>query len=129
MDLTENAFSGEWEHGVALIEKARILNPRHPDYYFLFLSAADFRRGDYKAALGQLLKMTFVDWPLAMLFLMAANALTGNAREASRYRETLNKIQPDATLDFADGHFRKWFPFANELRATLMGGLAGVSPA
>lgn len=123
------ALAGEWEHGVALLQKAQILNPRHPDYYFLFLSAADFQNGDYKAALEQLLKMTFIEWPLALLFLMAANALTDNAGEASRYRDMLNRIQPGATLDLADEHFRKWFPFANELRQTLMRGVGGVLPA
>ncbi len=123
------ALSGEWERGVALLRKAQILNPRHPDYYFLFLSAAELHHGDDKAALEQLLKMTFIEWPLALLFLMAANALTDNAADASRYREMLNRIQPDATLTFADEHFRNWFPFAKELRKTLMRGLQGILPA
>ena len=123
------ALAGEWEHGVALIRKAQILNPRHPDYYFLFLSAAEIHNGDYKAALEQLLKMTFIEWPLALLFLMAANTLTDNTAEASRYLELLDKIHPGATIDFADEHFRKWFPFASDLRKTLMQGLRGVLPA
>lgn len=123
------AVAGEWSHGVALIEKAQVLNPRHPDYYYLFLSAADFHKGDFTAALALLSKMTFIEWPLALLFLMAANALTDNVAEASRYREMLDKILPGATLEDAAEHFRKWFPYADDLKATLMRGLEEVMPA
>ena len=123
------ALAGEWTHGVALIQKARILNPRHPDYYYLFLSAADFHNGDFAAALAQLSKMTFIEWPLALLFLMAANSLNDNLAEASRYRKMLDNIQPGATLGDAAEHFRKWFPYAGDLKATLLRGLKKTMPA
>jgi hypothetical protein len=28
------AYSGDWEHGCAMVERARQLNPRHPGWYY-----------------------------------------------------------------------------------------------
>ena len=120
------AVSGEWEHGVALIEKAKVLNPRHPDYYHMFMSAAELHRHNYSGALGELRKMTIVEWQGPLLFLISTSALTGNLRDASRYLEILNKIQGGATLGSSGEYLRRMFPYADELVTTLLKGLKKV---
>ena len=119
-------LAGEFDRGVALIEKAKILNPNHPDYYHLFLSAADFHNNDYTEALKKLRKMTFVEWPPALLFLISASALTDNMQEATRHYDALKDLLGKVTLDDARDHLTKLIPYADDLVATLMGGLERV---
>jgi len=119
-------LAGEWERGVALIEKAKILNPNHPDYYHWFLSAADFHNFDYAEALKKLRKMSFLEWPPALLFLIAASTLTGNMKEATRYYEALKDLLGDVTLEDARGYLTKMIPYADDLVTTVMSGLKPV---
>lgn len=123
------AVCGEWEHGMALLEKAKVLNPRYPDYYHLFVSAAELHKHNYSGALGELRKMTIVEWSLALLFLISTSALTGNMKDASRYQEALIKIQGSATLESSGEHLRRFFPYADELVTTLLAGLMKVMPS
>ena len=116
-------LAGEWQRGVALVEKARMLNPNHPDYYHWFLSAADLHRQDYAAALQRLHKISFFEWPPALLFLVSANALNGNLDEAVRYQEMLDKVMRNPTLDDAQKHLVKMIPYADGVVETVMTGL------
>ena len=122
-------LAGEWQRGVALVEKATMLNPNHPDYYHCFLSAADLHRRDYAAALQKLHKMSFFEWPTALLFLVSANALNGNLDEAARYQETLDKVVRNPTLEVAENHLVKMIPYADDVVETVMDGLRMVMPS
>ena len=44
-------WAGELERGTALLEKAIVLNPKHPDWYYLALGAAHYYRSEYDEAL------------------------------------------------------------------------------
>ena len=116
-------LAGEWQRGVALVEKAKVLNPNHPDYYHWFLSAADLHEHDYAGALKKLQKMSFYEWPSALIFLVSTNALTGNMSEASRYHEMLNKVLDSPTLEVTHDHLVKMIPYADDVVETVMGGL------
>jgi adenylate cyclase len=119
-------LAGEWERGVALVEKAKILNPNHPDYYHLFLSAADFHNIDYAEALKKLRKMSFLEWPPAWVFLISASSLTGNMEEATRYYEALKDLLGDVTPKDARDYLTKLIPYADDVVATVMSGLEPV---
>ena len=109
-----------------LIEKAMILNPNHPHYYHWFLSAADFHNIDYAEALKKLRKMSFLEWPPALLFLISARTLTDNMKEATHYYESLKDLLGDVTLEDARGYLTKMIPYADDLVATVMSGLEPV---
>ena len=47
------AFSGDWERGLALVDKAIALSPLHPEWYHFARVMDYFRRGEYEAALTQ----------------------------------------------------------------------------
>jgi len=51
------SFSGDWDRGCALMDKARNLNPNHPGWYWFppFFNA--YRKGDYRTALEFALKV------------------------------------------------------------------------
>lgn len=119
-------LAGQWERGVALIQKAKILNPNHPDYYHWFLSAADFHNNHYAEALKKLRKMSFLEWPPALLFLISASALTNNMKEATRYHDALEGLLGEVTLNDARDYLTKMIPYADDLVATLMKGLKPV---
>ncbi len=116
-------LAGEWERGVALMEKAKLLNPNYPDYYYWFLSAADIHNEDYTEALKKLQTMSFIEWPAALLFLIATSALTDNMQEATRYHDALIDLLGDRTLEDAKDYLVKMIPYADDLVATIMTGL------
>ncbi len=119
-------LAGEWERGVALMEKAKILNPNFPDYYHFFLSAADFHNRDYNEALKQLRQISFVEWPPIILFLISASALTDNMGEANRYHDALIDFHGNVTLEDAKEYLVKMIPYADDLVETIMTGLRSV---
>jgi TolB-like protein len=119
-------LAGQWERGVALMEKAKVLNPNYPDYYHWFLSAADLHNHDYSEALKKLQKMSFTEWPPAMLSLISASALAGNMKEATRYHSALKNLLGDLTLEEAKDYLVKMIPYADDLVETLMTGLKSV---
>ena len=119
-------LAGEWERGVALMEKAKILNPNYPDYYHFFLSAADFHNNDYGEALNKLRKISFIEWPPIVLFLISASALTDNTKEATRYHSALIDFHGDLTLEDARDYLVKMIPYADDLVETIMTGLISV---
>ena len=45
------AYSGDWERGVALEQRAVELNRHHPGWYHLVLFHHYYRKGEYEAAL------------------------------------------------------------------------------
>ena len=119
-------LAGEWQRGVALLEKAKLLNPNHPDYYHWFLSAADIHNKDYTEALRKLRKVSFLEWPLALLFLISTSALTDNLKEAERYHDMLVDLLGDLTPEDARDYLTKMIPYADDLVETAMTGLKSV---
>jgi len=120
------AVAGQWERGVALLRKAQLLNPRHPDYYFWFLSAAALHNDDIEGALTELRRMTFVDWPVALLSLIAVNALAGDNTEAGRFADKLRHLHADADLDFARRQLERFLLYADDVVDTIMRGVTPI---
>lgn len=117
------ALAGEWKRGVLLLEKAKVLNPKHPDYYHVFLAAAKFNDKDYDGALKEMQNVTTREWPIALVFLAASNALAGNLEQAARDRRELADLLGDTTLRAAQQSLQMMFPYAPDVVATLNRGL------
>jgi TolB-like protein len=45
------AYAGQWERGLMLLDKARVLNPLHPGWYYFPYALDCYRRGQYDEAL------------------------------------------------------------------------------
>lgn len=79
------ALAGEWERGLALLAKARKLNPRFPDYYYMYQALAYLHDGDAEAAHRELLRMGLHGWPVGEAVTAAACAMVGDDEGAQRY--------------------------------------------
>jgi TolB-like protein/Tfp pilus assembly protein PilF len=45
------AYAGEWSRGLVMLDRARALNPLHPNWYWFPYAMDSYRRGDYAQAL------------------------------------------------------------------------------
>lgn len=124
------AFSGEWDRGLQMIEKAKLLNPNFPDYYHLDTGCGAFAKGDYQSALDEMLKANLSDFPLYLMLLTATYALLNRDDEASQQLEKLQRTQPGTTRESARETLQKMFPFQPDFVRVAMGGLAaaGLEP-
>ncbi len=117
------AFSGDWERGCDLAERARKLNPNHAGWYWAVHFLDCYRRGDYEAARPFLTKL-FTRGGGAELFTIALLAALygqlGERKEADKTMQTIMAANP-AFAQTARGNFEKWYP--SELVEKLMEGL------
>jgi len=117
------AWSGEWDRGLGMMSKAKLLNPNYPDYYHLAFGIAQFAKGEYSAALKELQKMSLAEWLPAQLFMAAAKALRNSGDDASENLRNLERMKPGFDRDQALGILQKTFPFQEDMVHTMMQGL------
>ena len=101
-------------------------SPSTIEFPILFLSAADFHNNDYTKALTEPRKMSFLDCPPALLFLISASALTDNMKDAARYHDMLRDLLGEPTLEDARNYLTNMIPYADDLVETGMSGLTSV---
>ncbi len=89
------AYSGDWEHGCALVESALQLNPYHPGWYWFahFLNA--YRKGDYRGALSIALKFGMPSNFYTYAFTAAVYGQLGLPEPARKALQELLAIRPD----------------------------------
>ena len=114
------AFSGDWERGCQLTERARQLNPNHPSWYWAvpFLNA--YRQGDYRGARPFLMKGNPQKNWLIHALLAAVNGQLGESEAAARNLQEVLTIMPDFP-SVGRAEFSKWYQ--PELVDHLMDGL------
>jgi tetratricopeptide (TPR) repeat protein len=83
------AYAGDWEYGVGIVERAKQLNPHHPGWYHYLAVYDAYRRGDYRGALANALKVNMPGyyWPHATLA-----AVYGQLGEEQRARAALREL-------------------------------------
>jgi tetratricopeptide (TPR) repeat protein len=122
------AFSGDWERGCELAERARHLNPNHPGWYWAVPFLDAYRRGDYQAAKTFLIKASPPDHYLTRAILAAVYAQLGESAAAREALRTVFAAKPDFARTARDD-FGKWY--LPELVEHLMEGFrkAGLEAA
>jgi TolB-like protein len=114
------AYSGDWERGCALAERAIQLNPHHPGWYrFTFFFDA-YRKGDYRGALDIALKVNMPGFWRTHLALAAAYGQLGEREAARNAAQDLLAVRPDFAVA-AREELRKWWD--PELVEHLIDGL------
>jgi len=116
------AFSGDWERGCDLAERARQLNPNHPGWYWAVHFLDAYRKGEYQTARTYLLK-SFMRGGGAQLFnqaLLAALYGQLEERETDKAVREVVALNPDFFRTVRD-EFGKWY--LPELVEQLMDGL------
>lgn len=122
------AYSGDWERGCALAERAMQLNPHHPGWYWFPLVLNAYRQREYQRALDLALKVNIPGFWRTQLMLAASNAQLGNHQAARNAAQDLLKIRPDFA-GVARIELEKWWE--PELIEHLLEGLrkAGLEVA
>ena len=92
---TLTAYSGEWEKGCAMVQRALQLNPRHPGWYRFALFADAYRRRDYRGAVEIALKLNLPDFYVTHEVLAAAYGQIGERESAAKALKELLRLRPD----------------------------------
>jgi TolB-like protein len=90
------AYSGEWERGCGLVERALQLNPNHPGWFWFPLATNAYRKRDYQAALGYALKINLPNFLWTHTVLAAIYGQLGQQEEAAKAVQELLKLNPQA---------------------------------
>jgi serine/threonine protein kinase/tetratricopeptide (TPR) repeat protein len=114
------AYSGEWERGCSLAERARGLNPHHPGWYWSPPAFDAYRRGDYGAALHFALKVNMPGYWQTHLSLATAYAQLGEGQAAASAVRDLLAVRPDFATKAREILSHRWQP---ELAEHLIEGL------
>ena len=122
------AYSGDWERGCALAERARQLNPHHPGWYWLPSLFDAYRKSDYRGALDVALKINMPGFWRVNLALAAAYGQLGEREAARNALRALLKAKPECAVAAREELGKSWDP---ELVERLMDGLrkAGLEVA
>jgi len=102
------SFSGDWERGCALMERARSLNPNHPGWYWFppFFNA--YRNGDYREALEFALKVNMPGFWRNELALAATYGQLGELEMARNAAHELLAARPEFATAVRE-ECRKWW--------------------
>jgi TolB-like protein/Tfp pilus assembly protein PilF len=113
-------YSGDWEHGCALTERAMQLNPHHPGWYRFSLFHNAYRKGDYRDALDVALKMNMPSYFYTHAALAAAYGQLGERAGAERAVRELLAQKPDFAAVARD-EYGKWLGHGEILEHQLDG--------
>jgi adenylate cyclase len=115
------AICGQWDRGLALVDRALIISPHPPPWYYLPHVLSDLKREDYEGALVWARKMDTPNWFIAPMLIAATAALAGHDDISKRAMHRLLELHPDFALD-AERELAKW-NLDDELLETTMRGL------
>ncbi len=89
------AYTGDWEYGVRVVERAKHLNPHHPGWYHYLAVYNAYRRRDYRSALASALRanMPGYYWPHASL--AAVYGQLGEKQHAAAALRKLRDLAPN----------------------------------
>ena len=105
---TLTAYSGEWEKGCAMVNRALQLNPRHPGWYRFALFADAYRRRDYRGAVDVALQLNLPDFYVTHEVLAAAYGQLGERDAAAKALKELLRLRPDYA-ETGREKLEKWF--------------------
>lgn len=89
------AYSGDWERGCALCERATQLNPNHPGWYWLPPAINAYRQRDGERALEYALKINMPDLWTVQVAVAIINSQLGHMDEARSAVRDLLASRPD----------------------------------
>ncbi len=101
------AYTGDWEYGIGLVERAKQLNPHHPGWYHYAAVYDAYRKHDYRGALANALKVNMPGyyWPHASL--AAIYGQLGEKERAAAALRQLHAILPNFGA-IAREEYSKW---------------------
>jgi TolB-like protein/tetratricopeptide (TPR) repeat protein len=101
------AYSGDWQRGCALVERAAQLNPRHPGWYWFGPFYNAYRQGEYQAALDAAVKINLPHYLHTHAALAATHGQLGDREAARKALGDLLALKPEFGAT-ARREFGKW---------------------
>ncbi len=114
------AYSGDWERGCALAERATQLNPNHPGWYWLPLVINAYRQHDGERALQHAVKINMPGLWTAQVALTVVNSQLGKMDQARSALRNLLAARPDFAARAQEDLSIWWQP---ELVEQMLGDL------
>ena len=114
------AYSGDWEHGCALVESALRLNPHHPGWYWFAHYFNAYRKGDYRGALSIALRFNMPGFFISHALTAAVYGQLGLHEPAQKELQELIAIRPDFAVEARKEFEKSYDP---ELVEHLIDGL------
>ena len=102
------SYSGDWERGGALVERAVELNPRHPGWYWFPLFYKAYREEDYRGAVNIALKINLPEFFVTHEALAAAYGQLGERDAAAKSLREMLRLKPDYDQTGRE-RLEKWF--------------------
>lgn len=116
------AFSGEWDRGLALVQRAMALNPHHPDWCYLPYFYNHYRKGEYQAALQVVKKINMPEDPWPQMGIAAACGQLNHQEMARAAIELVRRHQPlYLDLKYYREDAEKWFADTSIVEQLLQG--------
>ena len=115
------AFTGEWEDGLYLVDKAIKLNPVHPDWYYFPEVFHSYLNGNYDDALFALDKIDMPGFFWEPLIRAAVHGQMGNRTEANAAVDDLLRLKPEFAAQAA-GLLSIW-QFEDRFNVSVVEGL------
>ena len=115
-------FAGDWERGVALMQRAMELNRHHPGWYYNIFFHDHYRKGNYEAALQAAKKINMPEYHWMHLTIAATCGMLGRYEEARTAIESLRKYNPTfLDLENVREELRRWDPDKDEVERFMQG--------
>ncbi|HEY1658805.1 MAG TPA: hypothetical protein VGG14_10695, partial [Candidatus Sulfotelmatobacter sp.] len=116
------AYSGDWERGVALVQRAKDLNRHHPGWYHNAAFAHHYRKGEYEAALLAAKKINMPEYHWMQVAIAACCGMLGRDEEARAAIESLRKSNPTfLELENVREELARWDPNKDEVEHFMQG--------
>jgi adenylate cyclase len=116
------AFTGEWERGLAMVNRAIRINPNHPGWYWFAVFYDHYRRGEYEQALDYIERVNMPQYFVCPQLVAATHGQLGNkaeARAALQQCYALCPFPPEEMPQLID----RWLYAQPDVRELILDGL------
>ncbi|HTZ81676.1 MAG TPA: hypothetical protein VMB66_00705, partial [Candidatus Acidoferrales bacterium] len=116
------AFAGDWERGVAMLQRAMDLSRHHPGWYHNTSFHYYYRKGEYEPALQAAKKINSPDYNWMYVAIAAACGMLGRQQEAAAAIVSLRRCAPEfLELGKIRKVIEKWDPEKDEVERLMVG--------
>ena len=116
------AFSGEWDRGLALVQRAMALHPNLPDWCYLPYFYNHYRKGEYQTALQVVKKINMPEDPWPQMGIAATCGQLNQQEMARAAIELVRRHQPlYLDLKYYREDAEKWFADTSIVEQLLQG--------
>ncbi len=116
-------YSGDWQLGVELTERAMELNPNHPGWYHFSTFFNEYRQHNYEAALEIAMRINMPEYWGDGLARTLANAQIGNDKAARAAAADILAVWPDFETAYPGMGLEGWVFEQPDLIAHVIEGL------